>query len=153
MIRLELPPLRRRKEGYPGLVERFVQRFQRAAGPGLRGVSPQALALLMAHDWPGNIRELENVIEHAFILCKGDQLDARHLPEALTGRHAAVKVPAASSLRTVEAQMIRDALAEHANNRLAAARALGMHKSTLFRKVKALGIALPAEDGRRRRRR
>lgn len=153
VIRLELPPLRRRKEDIPGLAERFVQRMNVRQGRGVRGVSPQAMALLMAHDWPGNIRELENAIEHAFILCDGELIEAWHLPEALTGRPARPKVPAVSSLRMMEAQMIRDALTENANNRLATARSLGMHKSTLFRKVRALGIELPPEDGRKRGRR
>jgi transcriptional regulator with PAS, ATPase and Fis domain len=151
VIRLELPPLRRRKEDIPGLVQRFVQRFNLRQGRTVRGVSPQVMALLMAHDWPGNIRELENVIEHAFILCADELIEPRHLPEALTGRpgkvHQAEK-PGASSLKQLEAQMIHDALAQNGNNRLATARALGMHKSTLFRKIKALGIELPQEDGR-----
>ncbi|MCE5228458.1 sigma 54-interacting transcriptional regulator [bacterium] len=154
VIRLELPPLKRRKEDLPGLVERFVQRFNVRQGRTVRGVTPQAMALLMAHDWPGNIRELENVIEHAFILCDRDLIEPRHLPEALTGRAARqAKIPAVSSLRMMEAQIIRDALAQNGNNRLAAARALEMHKSTFFRKIKALGVELPPDDGRTRGRR
>ncbi|MEN6625824.1 MAG: sigma 54-interacting transcriptional regulator [Candidatus Sumerlaeia bacterium] len=147
VIRLELPPLKRRKEDLPGLVDRFVQRLNARQGRSVRGAGPQAMALLMAHDWPGNIRELENVVEHALILCDGDLIEPRHLPDALTGR---ARIPAVSSLRAMEAQVIRDALARNGNNRLATARALGMHKSTLFRKIRALGIELPPGDGRNR---
>ena len=148
VIRLELPPLRRRKEDIPGLAQRFVQRHNLRQGRAMRGVSPQAMALLLAHDWPGNIRELENVIEHAFILCPGELIEPTHLPEALTGQPGQAMSPAASSLKQMEAQVIRDALTQNGNNRLATAHALGMHKSTLFRKIKALGITLPPEDGR-----
>jgi len=151
VIRLELPPLRRRKEDIPALVERFIQRLNLREGRTMRGAAPQTMALLMAHDYPGNIRELENIIEYAFILCPADFIEPRHLPEALTGRPALAKAPTTiSSLRRMEAQMIRDALSQAGNNRLAAARALGMHKSTLFRKIKALSIEMPQEDGRGR---
>ena len=152
VIRLDLPPLRRRKEDIPALVERFVQRLNLRQARTVRGISPQAMALLMAHDYPGNIRELENVIEHAFILCLGEQIEPCHLPEALTGRPVEATLPKSSSLTIMEAQVIRDTLTQNGNNRLATARALRMHKSTLFRKIKALGIELPPEDGRSTRR-
>ncbi len=69
MVRVELPPLRRRSKDIPLLIEEFIARFNRLQGRTVPGISPEALSLLMAHDWPGNIRELENVIERAFILC------------------------------------------------------------------------------------
>jgi transcriptional regulator of acetoin/glycerol metabolism len=107
------------------------------------------MALLAAHDWPGNVRELENAIEHAFVVCQGQRIEPCHLPEQLGGRtvrrrdiHSAVQV--------AEAEAISEALRRSRNNRLAAARDLGMHRSTFFRKVKALGVALPSEDGRNR---
>ncbi|MGZ8840914.1 MAG: sigma-54 interaction domain-containing protein, partial [Candidatus Aminicenantales bacterium] len=70
VVRIELPPLRRRKEDIPLLVEQFVTRFNRLQQKTVPGITSEALSLLMAHDWPGNIRELENVIERAFILCR-----------------------------------------------------------------------------------
>ena len=69
VVRIELPPLRRRKEDIPLLVEQFVARFNRLQQKTVQGIAAEALSLLMAHDWPGNIRELENAIERAFILC------------------------------------------------------------------------------------
>jgi PAS domain S-box-containing protein len=153
VIRIELPPLKKRKEDIPLLVEHFIARYNRRQNKSIAGISPDALALLMAHDFPGNIRELENVIEHAFVLCREGEIEPRHLPAPF-----AACIPAAAGtrdlpalIRSVEAQAIRDALARNHNNRLAAARELGLHKSTLFRKIKELGLSLPDEDGRSRK--
>jgi len=153
VVRLELPPLRKRKEDIPLLVEHFIARFNRRQGKSVSGVAPDVLALLMAHDYPGNVRELENIIERAFVLCGGGRIERAHLPPELTGGQAVSAAPTtggslADQMRAAEAQAIRVALEQCGGNRLAAARALGLHKSTLFRRIKALGIALPERDGR-----
>ena len=153
VVRIELPPLRRRKEDIPLLVDQFVERFNRLQGKAVAGVSAEALSLLMAHDWPGNIRELENAIERAFILCPAGRIGIAHLPAELTAGRAA---PGESSgIRSahdvLDAQAIRAALERSGFNRQAAARELGIHKTTLFRRIKRLGIALPERDGRARR--
>jgi PAS domain S-box-containing protein len=147
VVHIELPPLRKRKEDIPLLVERFIRRFNQTQGRAVAGVSPEAMALLMAHDYPGNIRELENIIEHAFAICPDAAIGARCLPESLIGKYPTV-VPLAASgfdstVKAAEAQAILDALERSGGNRNEAAKALGMHKSTLFRKIKALGIAYP----------
>jgi len=153
VVRLELPPLRRRKEDIPLLVEQFITRFNRLQGKSVRGLAPEALSLLMAHDWPGNVRELENVIERAFILCGEGVIGIAQLPEELTAH----RVPglSAADIRTTrslsDAQSIRGALERHRGNRLAAARELGIDKSTLFRRIKALRVPLPEQDGRAHR--
>lgn len=153
VVRVELPPLRRRKEDIPLLVEEFVARFNRLQGKALSGITAEALALLMAHDWPGNIRELENVIERAFVLCRQGRIDIPHLPAELTARGATLgsegDIRGAHDI--LDAQAIRAALERHGYNRLAAARELGIHKTTLFRKLKKLDIPLPPQDGRTRR--
>ena len=87
VIRVELPPLRRRKEDIPLLVEQFIARFNRLQQKTIQGIAPEALSLLMAHDWPGNIRELENAIERAFILCNEGVIAIEHLPEELSARY------------------------------------------------------------------
>lgn len=150
VVRIELPPLRRRKEDIPLLAEQFITQFNRLQRKNVSGIGAEALSLLMAHDWPGNIRELENTIERAFILCQEGLIGLKHLPDELTtpglprssqpDRHAAHDL--------LEAQSIRDALKRNGYNRLAAARELGIHKTTLFRKMKKLGIPLPERDGR-----
>jgi transcriptional regulator with PAS, ATPase and Fis domain len=154
VVRLQLPPLRQRREDIPLLVERFIARFNRTQGKAVPGVSPQVMALLMAHDYPGNVRELENIIEHAFVLCGEERIEPRHLPEEFAARAAAhcTSTDISASVRAVEARTIREALERNSFNRLAAARELGLHKSTLFRKIKKLGIQLPRSDGRSHRR-
>jgi transcriptional regulator of acetoin/glycerol metabolism len=105
------------------------------------------MALLVAHDWPGNVRELENAVEHAFVLCRGSRIEARHLPEQLRGQ-AVVRTDLSTAVAAAESTAIREALRRNRNNRAAAARELGMHRATLFRKARALGLELPVEDGR-----
>ncbi|HPC49126.1 MAG TPA: sigma 54-interacting transcriptional regulator [Kiritimatiellia bacterium] len=145
VVRVELPPLRKRKEDIPMLVDEFIRRFNRLQSKRVTGISAKALSLLMAHDWPGNVRELENVIERAFILCGAENIGLQHLPENLT-RAKMTRTQAAASghikdTRAIaEAQAIRLALERSNGNRQAAARALGIHKTTLFRKIKALGL-------------
>jgi PAS domain S-box-containing protein len=153
VVSLFLPPLRDRKEDIPLLVEHFIDRFRRARGRNITGIDQETLSLLMSHDYPGNIRELENIIEYAFVLCPGHLIQPRHLPEELFSRLP--KTPTMgnleSTIRTVEAQILIQALRQNQFNRQSAARQLGMHKSTFFKKVKALGIELPEEDGRSHR--
>ena len=149
VVRIELPPLRRRKEDIPLLVNQFIGRFNRLHNKKIGGISPEALSLLMAHDWPGNVRELENVIERAFILCTGDTIEIKHLPEELTARAGSGSRPDIRSAKeTLEAETIRLALERNNYNRTAAARDLGIHKSTLFRKLKRLGIEIPKKRSR-----
>ena len=153
IIRIELPALRHRKEDIPLLVDRFIDRFNRRQQKAITGISTEALSLLMTHDWPGNIRELENLVEQAFILCTEGNIDLAHLPGELLPHHPVTA--GKSNLRVVrtivDAQAIRTALERNGFNRLAAARELGIHKTTLFRRLKQLGIPLPVKDGRIRR--
>lgn len=152
VIRLALPGLRDRREDIPLLVEHFVGKFNRLQGKDVVGVSDEVLARLMEHDYPGNVRELENIVEHAFVLCRGGLIQLAHLPPELRGcvtGEAATSV-AGMTLEAMERVLITDALRRHHGNRSAAAKHLGINPSTLFRKAKALGIELPQEDGRRK---
>lgn len=152
VIRVELPPLRRRMEDIPLLAEQFVERFNRLQRRTVQGVSTEALSLLMAHTWPGNVRELENTIERAFILCQEGPIRLEHLPEELRGQPAAAgdPHPVRQAHDLLDAQTIRAALERNAFNRTAAARDLGIHKTTLFRRMRKLGIVPPEQDGRSR---
>ncbi len=153
VVRIELPPLRRRKEDIPLLVDQFVTHFNRLRKTNVLGIKAEALSLLMAHDWPGKRREVENAIEHAFILCHEGYIDIRHLPEELRAHGSGTGL--GSDIRSahdiLDGQAIRIALERNAFNRAAAARTLGIHKTTLFRQMKRLGITPPKQDGRKRR--
>ena len=147
IVRLQLPPLRERKEDIPLLVERFIDKMNRLRGKAVTGVDEEAMGLLMHHDYPGNIRELENIIEHAFILCSQGRIGVRHLPSHLFASPSLP--PSLQATRDLsEEEIILEALRRNNYNRLAAARELGMHKSTLFRKIRKLNLPLPAVDGR-----
>jgi len=153
VVKIEIPPLRERREDVPLLVDHFVARLNRLQGKSVVGVHPEVLGLLMAYDFPGNVRELENILEHAFVLCDGDRLELGHLPPRFLARRGlgAGSPAIRDAARAAEACLISEALERHGFDRLATARALGIHKSTLHRKIRALGLALPERDGRARR--
>lgn len=151
VIRIQLPPLRDRREDIPLLVEHFVSRFNRLQQKNVSGVSEEVMAILLEHEFPGNIRELQNIVEHAFVLCRDGLIELRHLPATLRGAcgRSALHI-AVLSLKSLEKLHITEAIRRHGGNRKAAARALGIHVSTMFRKIKSLGIELPDTDGRSR---
>ena len=101
------------------------------------------LARLMEHDFPGNVRELENIIEHAFVLCRGGVIEMKHLPPPLRGSALgeALRLGRAMTLKSMEKLLIQDALRRNRGNHQKAAQELGINPSTLFRKVKALKLA------------
>jgi PAS domain S-box-containing protein len=150
VVRMPLPPLRERKEDIPLLVEHFIEKMNMMRGKAISGVDTETLQILMCHDYPGNIRELENIIEHAFVLCNAGPIQTRHLPGGFATQHpgANQQDSLTHTLNSTESIAIMNALKRNGYNRLAAARELGMHKSTLFRKIKRLGIMLPEIDGR-----
>ncbi len=150
VIRVTLPRLRDRREDIPLLIEHFISRFNHLQGKDIAGVSDEVLASLMEHEFPGNVRELANVIEHAFVLCRGGMIQVDHLPPHLRGTSSTriTADMAGMTLSAMERLLIGDALRRHHGNRTAAAKQLGINPSTLFRKVKSLGIELPDSDGR-----
>jgi len=140
VVTLKIPPLRERREDIPLLVEHFIARFNRLQGKEIAGVSPETLNILMNHKFPGNVRELMNAIEHAFVLCPGGVLLPEHLPELLRPEGGRRRPASPLSLEELEAELIREALSQNNNNRTKTARQLGIHKTTLWRKMKKLGI-------------
>jgi len=143
VVKIDLPLLSQRREDIPLLVERFIASFNLQKGKHISGVSPEVLRLLMSHDFPGNVRELENIIEHAFVLCRVKQIELEHLPEDLTrGFHRAKQgtEQAGDPLKDSEARAIRETLSRCDGHRGRTAQALGIHPSTLWRKIKRLGI-------------
>jgi len=154
VVRLELPGLARRREDIPLLVEHMITRFNHLQGKDIAGVSDEVLACLMRHDYPGNVRELENIIEQAFVLCRGGRIEVGHLPPELRPVPGESAVAAGQPLRLdrVEKLSVAEALRRHAGNRRKAAEDLGINVSTLYRKMRALQIQPPPQDGRGRRR-
>ena len=144
VIKLEIPPLRERMEDVPLLVNHFIGRFSALHDKNISGISPDALNILMSYDYPGNVRELENIIEHGCVLCPGSLIRAKDMPDWL--RPPSKEISAASSLEEVEKQFIISVLTKNNWNRLAAARELKIHKTTLFRKIKKLHIYPPDQD-------
>ncbi len=146
---IELPPLRARHGDVPILVDHFVGHFSAVSDKHVLGVSPDVLAVLLAHDYPGNVRELKNIIEHAVVLCTGSMIREEHLPRHLLDQAPKSETTGESTfLDDCERRTILSALRENHWNRLAAAKQLGIHKTTLFRKIRKLRIELPDLDGR-----
>ncbi len=156
VARVELPPLRQRKEDIPLLCMDFIQHFNALQDKDVEGLTSETLSMLMGHSWPGNVRELRNIIERAFIVCHTGLIQPHHLPpDFLEQANNSASVPQAcltDALEQMERQMIKNALIKCGGNRLAAAKELGIHKSTLFRKINQLGIEPPSIDGRTTRR-
>jgi PAS domain S-box-containing protein len=143
VVKIDLPPLSHRREDIPLLVEHFVEKFKLKTGKILSGVSHEVMSFLMRYDFPGNVRELENIIEHAFVMCKGEIIELRHLPPELveSAKETVVEAKEVNKpLQTAEAEVIRKALERNEGNRLRTARELGIDRSTLWRKIKRYGI-------------
>jgi PAS domain S-box-containing protein len=140
VFKLSLPPLRERMEDVPLLAQHFIIRLSRIKGKDITGLTSEALSAFMAYDWPGNIRELENTIEHAFILCRGGLIDIPHLPEPLKAGSSLDVSQQGGTLAGIEARIIMETLARNEGKKLATARELGINKTTLWRKLKRLGL-------------
>jgi PAS domain S-box-containing protein len=139
VMQIHIPPLCERMEDVPLLAAHFIQRFRDRSGKDIRRISEEVLAQLMHYEFPGNVRELENLIERAFILCTGEEIGAECLPQSLLCG-AAVPVTGLDALEQVERETVRKALHRHDGNRTRAARELGIHRSTLLRKIKRYGL-------------
>ncbi len=141
VVRITIPPLRERMEDVPLLVEHFTEHFNNLWNKQITGISDAAMAALINYDYPGNIRELENAIEHAFVLCHGEQILPEHLP--IKFRQIAKGKPSSQgvlSLRELEAMHITEALKRNNWNKTLAAKELGIGRSRLYRKLKEYGI-------------
>ncbi|HVP19690.1 MAG TPA: sigma-54 dependent transcriptional regulator [Spirochaetia bacterium] len=137
VIRIGVPPLRERRGDIPALAGYFVEKLNGQMGRKVRGLLPDALARLSAYSFPGNVRELENVIERAFILCSSDTIGPRDLGEPFS---RASRTPRTGRLRDQERELIEKTLARHGGNRTHAAKDLGISRRTLLNKIKEAGI-------------
>jgi len=154
VVRLVLPPLRARKEDIPLLTDHFIRKFSHLSGRDIEGISPRALSVLMAHNFPGNVRELENILEYATVVCRDRVIGVKHLPDDMAGRageaEGVLRETAGKgdmSWDDLERSFILEALQKNRLNRAATARALKIHPTTLWRKMKRLKID-PSHTGR-----
>ena len=146
VIEIKMPPLREKKEDIPLLVDHFIRRFNLKMNKRIASVSPEVMDLFMRYDFPGNIRQLENAIEHAFVLCQGTQIRIGHLPPEFLKRERESEAPGFSlldPLKTAERQIIQEALEKHKGSRKRAAVELGVSPVTLWRKMRNLGLPFP----------
>ena len=141
VIRITLPMLRDRREDVPALVNHFLRRFNRRFRRDVRGITPDALAALTAYDFPGNVRELENLIERAFAMGAREQITLADLP-SLTARPSGVPSGSTRVLPTLaeaERELILKALAVLNDDKEESARALGISRRTIYRRLKEYG--------------
>ena len=146
VAKISLPPLRERREDIPLLIDHFIHKFNLLKGRSIQSVTPEVLSCLMDYPFPGNIRELENIIEYAFIPCKGQMIGMEHLPKDLLDGPGSMNAGFPEPLiphEHEEAKKIRVVLNQHGGNRIKTARSLGMSRSTLWRKIKKYGLVEP----------
>lgn len=155
VVRVSIPVLRERREDIPYLVDHFIERFNAKRGTQVVGVTPAVMETFMRYDFPGNVRELENLIEHGFVLCHGGLIDVKHLPEDMQqmacnfertdGRADAPASMSDSHLALAEAEVVLSALRTSRGHLGETARALGISRTTLWRKMKKHGIDAKGE--------
>jgi PAS domain S-box-containing protein len=141
VVKIELPLLKERREDIPLLMDAFIQKFNAKMGKQVTGVSDEAMKTLMRYDYPGNVRELENIIEHAFVLCKGDRIGLDCLPKEIIVNQEKISsptmpLPGETPIDRAEAEVIERTLKKYDGNRIKTAKELGLDRTTLWRKIK-----------------
>ncbi len=145
VINIELPPLNERTDDLPNLINHFMEKYNQKFKKNVHYISPNTLKVLTHYNWPGNIRELENVIEHAFVVCNGEAIKTEHLPlkfqDILNELNLSdTKNDKTTPFESVEKQLIATTLQKHNSNRTKTAAALGINKTTLWRKMKKYNL-------------
>lgn len=140
---IRIPPLRDRRSDIPLLADHFIGKFNHLRDKDISGITPPTMSVLMNHSYPGNVRELENIIEHAFVICPGGVVRPEHLPDYLHENLPIQAVEIAGTLEEMEALFLTAALKRNNWSRRETARDLGINPSTLYRKIKKLGLTFP----------
>ena len=140
IINIELPPLRERKDDLQYLLYIFIDKYKKEFNKEIEGVNDEVLKLLMSYEWPGNIRELENVVESSVIMSKGRIIDTEALPGKFAGEVFGNQIPGVKTLAEIEKSHILKVLAENNNNKLKTASILGIDRTTLYSKLEKYKI-------------
>jgi len=138
VVALDLPALNERPEDIPVLVQHFLGEFCEKKSSPICDVAPEVLAIFHKYSFPGNVRELENAVEHALVMCQGERIEVEHLPS-----HIVAESDGHNGFvfdEKYEKDVIEEALQRHHGNRAKVAVELGMHRSTLWRKMKVYGL-------------
>ncbi len=159
VCRLHLPPLRERAGDLPVLLEHFLARYRRERGTRIAGLTPEAMRVVEAYPWPGNVREFQNMVEWVTITCKGEQVDVRDLPAYLTaGPSAVTGAPSPQSaerpsllsfglsVEDMEKAMLQEALEKSRGNVSEAARLLSITRNTLRYRMGKYNLPVPDES-------
>ncbi len=139
VMKIELPPLRKRREDIPLLTDYFLKKFNEKFIKEIRSISDDVKKIFMNYPWPGNIRELEHALEHAFILCRQSTITVDHLPPELTGFNVK-DISCRNDGKVDDIQAIIQALEKSAWNKTMAARLLGISRRSIYRKIKEYNI-------------
>jgi PAS domain S-box-containing protein len=138
---IKLPPLRERISDIPLLIEHFIEHYNKIYRKNILQVSSDVMALLMEYNYPGNVRELENILQHAFILCSGTTIEKQHLPISIFQEKTKKEIQEKpQSWEDFEKSKIEQTLKKNKYNRKATAKELQMHVATLWRKMRKYGI-------------
>jgi PAS domain S-box-containing protein len=144
VVRLVIPPLRDRREDIPLLMDHFLKKFNRIGGKEIQGFAPEVLPILMSHPFSGNVRELENIIEYATVVCKDSLIRIRHLPDSIKQGHETISAKPSMtpglSWDEMERSYLYEALKQNNWNRRVTAARIGIHPSTLWRRMKRLNM-------------
>ncbi|MEN3334397.1 MAG: hypothetical protein V7641_3762 [Blastocatellia bacterium] len=148
-IKVKVPPLRERFDDLVLLADEFLRRYCGKYNKPIRGISPSAFALMSRYHWPGNIRELESVVERAVLFCSADHLQPEHLPEHMQSARAknlAFEIPPYLTLEEIEREVIQQTLTRTGGNVKKAAQILALHRPTLYRKLKRFRLFASSAD-------
>jgi transcriptional regulator with PAS, ATPase and Fis domain len=141
VVKIELPSLAERRDDIPLLINRFVEKFNHKTDKLITGVSNKVLETLMYYDYPGNVRELENIIEHAFVMCSEDQIKVKHLPLEIQEFHKNRNLNIDTKpIEDSECKILMETLEKNNWNKVKTAEELRLHRTTLWRKMQKYGL-------------
>lgn len=143
VVKLLLPPLKERREDIILLIDHFIEKFNRKMMRMIDSISDEVLGVLINYEFPGNVRELENIIEHAFVMCRGKQILLKHLPPEFTQKISNTQKPSYefTPFENAERQKLIETLEKHNWNKVEAAKELNLHRATIYRKIKKYNLS------------